>query len=153
MRSKIKGLFFKYRELITYVIAGGLTTVVNLLSFKGLNIVLGEDKYLLSNIIAWLISVIFAFVINKLWVFESKKTDFKSVIEEASEFFAARVFSLVIEEIGLWLFVDILGFDKYSLNLNIVNIDGKLISKILLAVIVVILNYFFSKLVIFKKDN
>lgn len=153
MAEKIKGLINKYRELITYVIAGGLTTLVNLATFKIFNIILGDSKYLISNIIAWVVGVIFAYVINKLWVFESKSWKINVISKEIPEFVGARLFSLLVEEGGLWMFVDKLKFDRYSFDLFGFTIDGKLISKIVLAVIVVILNYLFSKLVVFKSKK
>ncbi len=147
----MKKLFEKYKELITYVVFGVLTTLVNFVCFWLFNKILGEKLYLLSNIIAWVISVIFAYVTNKLWVFESKSWKPSVIGREIPEFVGARVFSLLIEEGGLWLFVDVLNFDKFGFTLLGFDVTGKLIAKVVLAVIVVILNYIFSKLVIFKK--
>ena len=147
----IKKLYKKYEEVILYVVFGGLTTLVNFVSFWVFN-------YLVSNVIAWFISVVFAYVTNKLWVFESKSWAFKILLKEVPEFFAARLFSLGVEEGGLWLFVDKFGFDRYSFTVFNFEVTGKLIAKVLLAVIVVILNYFFRKFIIFatrgkKKDK
>lgn len=138
----IKKLYKKYEEVILYVVFGGLTTLVNFVSFWVFNKILGEKFYLVSNVIAWFISVVFAYVTNKLWVFESKSWAFKILLKEVPEFFAARLFSLGVEEGGLWLFVDIFGFDRYSFTVFNFEVTGKLIAKVLLAVIVVILNYF-----------
>ena len=149
----MKRLFEKYKELITYVVFGVLTTLVNFVCFWLFNKILGEKLYLLSNIIAWVISVIFAYVTNKLWVFESKSWKPSVIGREIPEFVGARVFSLLIEEGGLWLFVDVLNFDKFGFTLLGFDVTGKLIAKVVLAVIVVILNYIFSKLVIFKKNT
>ena len=154
----IKKLYKKYEEVILYVVFGGLTTLVNFVSFWVFNKILGEKFYLVSNVIAWFISVVFAYVTNKLWVFESKSWAFKILLKEVPEFFAARLFSLGVEEGGLWLFVDIFKFDRYSFTVFNFEVTGKLIAKVLLAVIVVILNYFFSKFIIFatkgkKKDK
>ena len=149
----ISNLFKKYKELITYVIFGGLTTVVNLISFKLFNVILGEEHYLISNVIAWFIAVVFAYVTNKLFVFESRSWEIKIIRKEIISFFAARVFSLGIEELGLWVLVSLLHFDTYSITLFGIVIGGKMIAKIVLAVVVVILNYIFSKLVIFKKKE
>lgn len=151
--NKIKELFKKYEELILYVVFGGLTTVVNFISFWAFNKILGEDLYLVSNIVAWFISVVFAYVTNKLWVFESKSWSFKVLVKEVPEFFLARVFSLAVEEAGLWLFIDKLGFDAFHFSVLGFEVTGKLIAKVVLAVIVVILNYFFSKFVIFAKKK
>lgn len=149
----IKKLFNKYKEIISYLFFGVMTTLVNFVSFWAFNKILGESLYLISNVIAWVISVVFAYVTNKLWVFESKSWKFKVLLKEVPEFFAARIFSLCVEESGLWLLVDKLGFDKFSFSLFKFEVTGKLIAKVLLAVIVVILNYFFSKFIIFAKKS
>ena len=93
----IKKLFEKYKEVISYVFFGVLATVVNLVSFKIFNAVLGAHLYLLTNVISWLITVIFAYFTNKLWVFESKSWKAEVVIKELIGFFGARIFSLVFE--------------------------------------------------------
>lgn len=149
----MKKLIEKYKELILYVIFGGLTTLVNFASFKIFNMILGEENYLVSNVIAWFISVIFAYVTNKIFVFGSRSWNFKIIGKEIFSFFTARIFSFAIEEFGLYALVDLLGFDKYRIDIFGFVLGGKMISKILLAVIVVILNYFFSKLVVFRKKK
>lgn len=149
----MKKLLIKYKELITYIIFGVLTTAVNFVTFWLMNLVLGEKLYLLNNVIAWVVSVIFAYVTNKLWVFESKSWKLKVIGKEIPEFVGARLFSLAVEEGGLFLFVNVMHFDRFSFKLLGFEITGTLIAKVILAVIVVILNYIFSKLVIFKKKN
>lgn len=151
--NKIKELFIKYKELIVYVVFGVLTTVVNFVVFWIFSKILGDDLYLVNNAVAWVVSVIFAYVTNKLWVFDSKSWALKIVAKEVVEFVAARLFSFGVEEGGLLLFVNVLGFDEYSVTLFGFEITGQLIAKVILAVIVVILNYFFSKFVIFAKKK
>ena len=70
--TKIKDLIVKYRELLLYLIFGVLTTLVNFLTYWIFTKILGEELYLINNAIAWVVGVIFAFVTNKLFVFESK---------------------------------------------------------------------------------
>lgn len=151
--KKIHDLFIKYKELILYVFFGGLTTLVNFAAFKFFNVVLGEEHYLISNVIAWFVSVVFAYITNKLFVFESRTWQTKKICKEIFSFFTARIFSFAIEEAGLFALVDLLGFDRYRLDIFGFVLGGKMISKIVLAVIVVILNYFFSKLVVFNKKR
>ncbi len=151
--KKIRDLFIKYKELILYVFFGALTTLVNFIAFKFFNVVLGEEVYLVSNVIAWFVSVVFAYITNKLFVFESHTWQAKKICKEIFSFFAARVFSLAIEEAGLFILVDLLEFDAHQLDIFGFIIGGKMISKLLLAVVIVILNYIFSKLVIFKKKD
>ena len=148
--KKIKALFIKYKELIRYAVFGVLTTAVNLVVFRLFNVLLGTDRYLISNVIAWVAAVIFAYITNKLWVFESKSWAPKVLIKEILSFFAARVLSFLIEEAGLYVFVDLLGFRDLSLRIFGLTVGGAMIAKIILAVIVVILNYLFSKLFIFR---
>lgn len=149
----IKNLLVKYRELITYVIFGVLTTVVSLVSFKIFDSLLGEKLYLISNVISWIFAVSFAYVTNKLWVFESKSWKSDVIIKEILGFISARLFSLGVEELGLWLLIDILNIGKISVDLFSFNINGNMIAKLIMQVVVIVLNYVFSKLVIFKKKN
>ncbi len=149
----IKKLFEKYKELISYVFFGVLATIVSLVSFKVFDAIIGAKLYLLSNVISWLITVIFAYFTNKLWVFESKSWKADVVIKELIEFFGARIFSLVVESAGLWLLVDIMHMGKISWDIFDFNLNGNMIAKIIMQVVVVILNYVFSKLVIFRHKN
>ena len=125
------------------------TTLVNFLTYKLFNVILGVDLYWASNIIAWFVSVVFAYITNKLFVFESKRWDIRLVLKEASSFFTARVFSLVVEQVGLVVLVDFVGMKDLSWQILGFNIGGELIAKVILAVVVVVLNYVFSKLVVF----
>ena len=151
MIKMIKSLLIKYKELITYGVFGVATTVVNFITFKLFNVILSEEYYLLSNVIAWVVSVFFAYFTNKLWVFESKSMKADVVMKELLSFFAARGFSFIIEELGLYLLVDVAKLSDYSLNLVYFNLSGTMISKVLIAAVVVVLNYFFSKMFIFRK--
>ena len=151
--KKITELIKKYKELLLYVIFGGLTTVVNFIAFWICGKLLGEELYLVSNAIAWFVSVVFAYITNKLFVFESKSFAPKTLLKEIPSFFSARIFSFGVEEGGMWLFVDLLRFGEFSLNVFGFAISGQLIAKLILAVFVVILNYFASKFVIFRKKN
>ena len=141
-------------ELIKYIIFGGLTTVVSLVSFKLFDFLLGEKLYLVSNIISWVLAVTFAFVTNKLWVFNSKSWQAKIVLKEAASFAGARLFSLGVEELGLWLLISVLGMGQMQAWVLFgFTINGNLIAKVIMQVVVVILNYVFSKFVIFKKKE
>ena len=94
----IKKLYKKYEEVILYVVFGGLTTLVNFVSFWVFNKILGEKFYLVSNVIAWFISVVFAYVTNKLWVFESKSWAFKILLKEVPEFLRQGFSALVLKK-------------------------------------------------------
>lgn len=151
--KKLTELLDKYKELISYVFFGALTTLVNFLTFSLFRVLLGEELYLLNNAIAWFVSVVFAYITNKLFVFKSESFETKTLLKEISEFFGARIFSFGIEEGGMWLLIDLLGFGEYSLKVFGLEISGQLIAKLILSVIVVIFNYFASKLVIFRKKS
>jgi len=105
-------------------------------------------------VMAWFGSVVFAFVVNKVVVFESESGVGESTAKAIVKCFCARVFSLVVEEIGLLLLVDVAGLKYFTLDwIKSFPISGEMIAKIILAVIVVIMNYFFSKFFIFGKDK
>ena len=153
--EKIKRIYKRHKEMIMYFVFGVATTLVNLIAFYCLGLVGGsaDHAYLIHNIIAWLVAVIFAYITNKLFVFESRSWKTKVLLKELCEFFGARIFSLGIEEIGLWLFVDLLNFGHISYTVAGFCLTGELVAKLALAVIVVVLNYFFSKFIIFKKKG
>ncbi len=139
------------REVISYLAFGLLTTAVSIVTFQFFGLAFGEELYLINNILSWIISVLFAFVTNKLWVFESKSWNFSVIKKEIAGFILARLFSLFVEEVGLFLLIDLVSFGKLSFEISGFLITGALISKIIMQVIVVLLNYFFSKFLIFKK--
>ena len=149
----IKTLFIKYKELITYVIFGVLTTVVNFFAFWLFTKIFGEAFYLVNNAIAWVVGVVFAYITNKLFVFESKSWDLKVIAKEITGFLGARIFSFLVEEGGMLLFISVLGFGEKYLTVLGITITGQFVVKILLAVIVVVLNYVFSKFFIFTSSG
>lgn len=137
--QKIKELINKYQELIKYLVIGVLTTVINYIIFALLVNIIKFDMHF-SNIIAWIISVIFAYFTNKLFVFESKSFKFNVLGKEIVTFGAARIFSLLLEEVILYVFVDKLKMEK-------------LLIKLIANIIVIIVNYVLSKFIIFKKSS
>ncbi|HBA93255.1 MAG TPA: teichoic acid glycosylation protein, partial [Ruminococcaceae bacterium] len=147
----MKKLIKKYKEIILYIFFGMLTTIVNFVIYFIMNALLGEDMYLVSNVIAWIGAVAFAYVTNKIWVFESKSRESKTLLREIGEFVSARLLSLGIEETGLYIFVDLLKFSTFSFSFLRLTITGDVIAKVIMQVIVVTLNYIFSKFIIFKK--
>lgn len=153
MITKIKELFLKYKELIVYAFFGVLTTVVNIGVFWLLSHIFGDEKYLLINIIAWVCAVAFSYITNKIWVFESKSWKIQVLIKELVSFFAARLFTLGIEEAGLFVLVDTMSFSEISIKILSFEIGGELIAKALIAVVVVVVNYVFSKLVVFRRKK
>ena len=151
--NTIKTLINKYRELIVYFVFGLCTTVVNLITFKIFNMILGDEKYLISNIFAWFFSVVFAYTTNKIFVFKSRDWGMKTLLKEVASFFSSRIFTFLIEETGLYLLVDIMNLKSVQLNVFVVTVSGEMISKIIVGVFVVVINYIFSKMFIFKKKK
>ena len=151
MKKLFHTLFNK--ETITYVFFGGLTTLVNLVVFKVFDLFFDGRWYLLTNTIAWIAAVAFAFVTNKLYVFESKKWTFDVLKKEIPGFLSARIGSYFIEQGGLWCFVELLHFDEKVFDFRLLQLSGKIVAKLIIGVIVVILNYVFSKFLIFNKKK
>jgi len=140
IRIKVIELYKKAvnRETITYIIAGVLTTIVNFISYESLY-QLGIPN-LTANALAWVIAVIFAYIVNKINVFQSKSDTVKAETMKITKFFGARLITLAIEQVGMYLFTERMDFNR-------------LIVKAFIAVIVIILNYFFSKLFIFNRKK
>lgn len=149
--SRIKAFFHRHKSLVLYALFGGVTTVVNFISFKLCNMLLGDEWYLVSNVIAWFLSVIAAYIVNKLWVFECRSWQPRQVCYEIGTFFSARLLSLGVEELGLFLLVGAAGFGDMTATLLGVTFSGEMIAKFLISFFVVAINYFFSKLVVFKR--
>ena len=147
----IKKLWDKFHEIIMYLIFGVLTTVVSWVTYALFTMVVPTytfwgitvDLTTTSNVLSWICAVIFAYITNKLWVFESKSWKPSVAIKEFWLFVSSRLVTGVIEWVGLPLLI------KVGFNQSILGIEG-MFAKILVSVIVVILNYVFSKLFIFK---
>lgn len=152
---KIKTIFKKLvnKETITYIIFGVLTTLVNLLVFKGFDVLFKGRYYLLTNTIAWVAAVAFAYITNKLFVFESKSWSFDIIKKEIPSFLGARIASYFVEQAGLWFFIELLHFDEKVFDFIIVKLSGKITAKLIIGVVVVIINYVLSKFIIFSKKN
>lgn len=141
------------RETVMYLIFGVATTVVNYIVFFLLyNVLWNQQNSLFANAAAFVAAVIFAFVVNKMFVFESKSWSLDALKREVPSFLAGRLGSFGIEEAGLFLCEKVLrlggvvaiAFGEYSF-------DWITIVKIALSFVVVVLNYVFCKLFVFKK--
>ena len=136
--DKIKALFIKYREVISYLFFGGLTTVVNYAAY--LLTAPFFNTTTIPTAIAWVLAVIFAYVTNRIFVFNSQARGSKVLLREILSFFGARVLSGIVDVGIMWVFADHLGFNDKLM---------KLASN----VFVVIFNYIASKLIIFRKSG
>lgn len=131
----MKELFIKYKEFIMYLVFGVLTTLVNIIVYY-VSAKIFLINYQISNVLAWILSVTFAFITNKLYVFESKDND--KLLKEAISFYSLRLFSLGIDIAIMYIMVSIL-------NIN------DMVSKIISNIVVIIINYITSKLITFRK--
>ncbi len=136
--DKIKEQYFKYKEIINYLVFGGLATVVNFVTYFIVARLMGIDEVLSSGI-SWFFSVLFAYITNKLFVFESKTDGIKAVLIEMGSFFLARIVSGILCDVG-----------TFALMVKVFNIND-LFAKVVTQIMVVIVNYIFSKLIIFRK--
>lgn len=136
MTEKLKALFHKYYDLIMYVIFGALTTAVNYLVYLPCYNLLGLDASV-SNVISWVVSVAFAFLTNKPFVFRSHDWSPGVVWPELLKFVGCRVGSGALETAILFVTVDTLHW------------DGNM-WKLVTSVLVVVANYVGSKLLVFR---
>ena len=137
------------KETSLYIVFGVLTTIVNFGSFVILEYILGDSLYLLANIGSFICATVFAFVTNKKFVFVSTSWKASVLWKEFVTFVLGRIGTfLIIEELGLYLAVELLGMK----NMQFAMIDGKFMAKIILAVIGVLANYIFGKFWVFKKN-
>lgn len=151
--EKIVGICRKFlnREVFMYLVFGVLTTVVSWASYAIFIKILGgisnsDVRISIANVLSWIAAVLFAFITNKLWVFDSKSWKPSVVIKELGMFVVARLATGCIEWFGVPLLV------KIGVDQELFGTEGML-AKIIASVLVVILNYFFSKLLIFKKKE
>lgn len=138
MIEKIRALIKKHWDVLVYLFFGGLTTAVNYVVYLPCHNLLNLSASV-SNVIAWVVAVAFAFVTNKPFVFRSHDWSAKTVVPELVKFVGCRIGSGLLETAILFLAVDLIHW------------NGNL-WKLITSVLVVILNYFGSKLLVFKKN-
>ena len=138
--GRLGALYEKHKEKFWYLVFGGLTTLINIVSFYLLHEILHVDK-VVANTAAWILSVLFAFITNKLFVFESKSWECRRILWEFFSFIGARVASGVFDTVFLLFFTEWV--------FHFPSMPVKIISNI----IVIILNYVFSKWIVFRKGR
>ena len=146
----------KYKSVLLYLVFGALTTLINIVAFavlrylgldeafyrgvlegNGLGTLFTRFDFLLSNTIAWILSVAFAYVTNRTWVFESRATGLGSVAREAGLFVFYRLVSLLADTAMMFAMLNFTPLPE-------------LVAKVLSNVVVIVLNYVFSKWIIFR---
>lgn len=139
--KKVLNIYHKYEEIINYLIFGFLTTIISLIAYYILayTILNPNNPILLqiANILSWIAGVIFAYITNKKYVFKSNN---KNIKKEFSNFVGARIITLIIDMIIMFIGVTILK-------------QNDKIIKIISQIVVIISNYLFSKIYIFKKEG
>ena len=148
--EKLKELYQKHKEIILYAIFGGLTTLVNFVVTFIIQKVFGlaaeGTEFVITNVIAWVCAVAFAYVTSHIYVFESKAKGARAIAVEAGKFVGSRIFTGIIEML-------------LPSGLVAIGITGSLLSfegfwaKAITGVVVIILNYVLSKLFVFKKKE
>ena len=141
--KKIKDLYYKYEEILSYLIFGVLTTVVSVVTYLVFANICFPNKSDLDiqicNVLSWICAVTFAYITNRKYVFKSKSVGVEKV-KEIINFFLARLASLFIDMALMFLMYSVMHIDDT-------------IAKLVVQVVVVIVNYVFSKLIVFKKKT
>ncbi len=135
--EKLKELFIKYKQLISYLFFGGLTTLVNLIIYYLFAKVFSFEE-IVSSGLSWFGAVLFAYITNKIFVFESKSKDHVGLFKEIVAFFGCRLFSGLLCEIGIFAWM-----------VKAMKIDD-LIAKLVTQILVIILNFVLSKFIVFN---
>lgn len=135
--DQLKAMIAKYREGILYLFFGGCTTLVNIVVYALATRALGMGT-VAASVLGWLLSVLFAYATNRKWVFESAASGTAQILSEMGKFFAGRIATGVMDIVIMYLAVDVLGAPDMVL-------------KILSNVLVIVLNYFISKLLVFRQ--
>ena len=138
MFKKLMNLYQKNKEVINYLVVGVFGTVISIASFAILMNVGIET--VLSNVISWIITVIVMYVMNRYFVFVKHAKGFAAILREIVSFVSARIFTLLLETLIVWL-----GIDVMHLNAIII--------KTFAQILVIVLNYVFSKLFIFRNTD
>ncbi|HBG1227181.1 TPA: GtrA family protein [Clostridioides difficile] len=127
----------KHRETILFLFFGAFTTLVNIVSYLFFTRVI-LFNFMVANALAWILAVLFAYVTNKFFVFESKRIEIRFVFKEFLSFVSFRLLSGVVEMLIMYVMIDLLFVND-------------VIVKIFTNIVVIVLNYLFSKMIIFKK--
>ena len=136
--QKCRDLYHKYKEVVNYVIFGFLTFVVSTVTYYVSRFCF---DYVVSNIISWILAVLFAYITNKLFVFNSKVDSKQNLLKEFVMFVISRIATLILETIILFVMIEWM------------NITNDFIVKMFAQVVVILTNYILSKVFIFKKKD
>ena len=141
--NNIINLYKKYQEIINYLIVGVLTTVVSIATYFLFSLILDIENnilFIIANVLSWICAVVFAYITNKKFVFNTTTSNKKEEIKVFSMFVSSRITTLLIELAFMFITV------------KVILINDK-IAKVIAQFIVIVLNYILSKLFVFKKKN
>lgn len=150
MIKKLWDIYKKYQEAIDYLFWGAAAFFLYMIiSWIFIDVLKMDPK--LATFIDNIIVIIFAFFTNKIFVFKSKSESWKAFFKELAEFFVARIFTMVLSLVMVWLGCDVMGFDEDSKHFPLVS--DAMIVQLITQVVVIVANYILSKLWIFKKND
>ncbi len=135
----LEPFYKKYKEALLYLFFGGLTFFLSIFLFWFMDEVLHFNE-LINNTIDWVICVAFQFFTNRTWVFDGKVDTRKDFFKQAGSFTLGRLFTLVVEDILIFIFITMMGLPKMPVKLGA-------------TFVVIVLNYIISKLIVFKKKD
>lgn len=135
----LQPFYKKYKEALLYLFFGGCTFLVGIFTYAFFEYTAGFTP-LIANLFSWVFAVTFAYVTNRIWVFEDVAEEIKGVIREIFSFFSGRLATLALEEVILYIGIDLLHINS-------------MVVKILAQVLVIISNYFISKLFVFNSKK
>lgn len=141
--QKIKDIYNKHKEIIDYLFWGGVAFFLSMFLFWLFASKMGWPE-VFSNNVDWVICVLFTFVTNKLFVFRSKTSAPAALAREFISFVAARIFTLLLEDLIIWIGCDKMGYDS-----GVAQIVVKLVAQF----VVIVTNYILSKLIVFRKKD
>lgn len=126
----------KYREILLYLFFGGLTFIISVTTYAFFDVTCKLNE-LLANVFSWMIAVLFAYITNRYYVFKALDTDIKMVLRQMWDFFRARILTLLLEELIIYIFITCMHYNN-------------ILIKVIAQIIVILTNYILSKWYVFK---
>lgn len=133
----LEPFYKKNKEVLLYLFFGALAFCVSISTYAFFNVLLDLNE-LVANILSWVITVLFAFFTNRVWVFNSNTSNLKEFLKQMIAFFGGRILTLIIEEVILFVFITLLSFSSMAV-------------KVVAQIIVILLNYVISKILVFRE--
>lgn len=145
----MKNKLWSQNQVFRYLLFGVLTTICNFLSFTLFFYYFSNQNAMLANVVSFIIATSFAYITNKIWVFNKKSNNLFVIIKEFTQFTTARIFTFLLEHVTLYISIEYFNVG----NKILFGISGILISKFTISMGAVVLNYFISNYMIFNKKK